>query len=300
MFERILAGTDGTSRAEEAVRLAARMAFVTGAALEIVHVARPQLPGAATPGRDRLAAADRLLERAGRLAGRLGVAADLRVLVGEPAEMLALEAERRWSDLVCVGPDAGFAERPHLLGGVAAHLLHRSVRPTLVARPTGDPGRFPARVLVAVDGSDGSGEAVRFGAAVAAAAGAELRMLHAVEVAGGRRVGWTLEGEREGFEPLEPAVALARDLGVSAGREMALGRPGPAIARAAADWSADLVVVGARGLGGLARVALGSVSDWLVRHAGRTVVVARDRAHAGRTTAVPSAVPVDVAAGALG
>ena len=288
MFERILAGTDGTPRAEEAVRQAARLARVTGADLEVVFVAHPARPGSGRSGPERLAAADAALERAGVVAGSVGVRADARVLVGEPAATLALEAGRRWSDLVCVGPDAGFAEKHHLLGGVAAHLVHRRVRPTLVARPpdTAPAEPFPSRVLVPVDGSTGSREAVRIGAAIALAAGAELRFLHSVELTGDGVIGWTVDGDRKGFEPLEPAVQTAADMGVRAAREMAFGRPGPSIATAAAAWGADLIVVGARGRNGLERLALGSVSDWVIRHAGRSVLVAGDRAtNAERTPA---------------
>jgi nucleotide-binding universal stress UspA family protein len=288
MFQRILAGTDGTAGAEEAVRQAARLARLTGAALEVVHVERPPGPGrAAGPLGNRaggiLSAVDGLLAEAGRIVAKEECAADLRLLVGEPAEMLAAEAVRRWSDLVCVGPDARFRERPHLLGGVAAHLIHRGVRPTLVARPPGErEGRpFPARILVAVDGSETSTEAVRLAAAIAVAADADVQIMHTVPVTGGHRVGWTVEGRPSGFEPLEPALELARGMGARAGPAMALGRPGPAIAASAADWDADLVVVGALGLGGIGRLTLGSVSDWVVRHAGRSVLVARNPKEAG-------------------
>src|SRR3954470_12283627 len=294
MFERILAGTDGTPRAEEAVRQAARLAAVTGAHLEVVFVAHPAVPGLGGVGAARLAEADAALERARLAAEPAGVAADVRVLVGEPARMLAVEAVRRWSDLVCVGPDAGVVEKPRLLGGVAAHLVHPRVPTTPGARPVEDGVRsFPSRILVRVDGSNGSREAVRLGASIALAANADLRFLHSVEVAGGPGVGWTLEGQPTGFEPLEPAVELAAAIGVTAAREMAFGRPGPAIAAAASAWQADLVVVGARGRSGLERLALGSVSDWVIRHAGRSVLVAGDRAgdvvHAPARAAADSA-----------
>jgi nucleotide-binding universal stress UspA family protein len=292
MFERILAGTDGTPRAEEAVRQAARLAAVTAAELEVVYVAHTASPASAHAGPERLSVADAALERASAVAASEGVDADARLLVGEPAGMLVLEAVRRWSDLVCVGPDAGFAEKHHLLGGVAAHLVHRRVRPTLVARPAdaAGAGPFPSRVLVPVDGSNGSGQAVRIGSAIAQAAGAELRFLHAVELGGDGVIGWTVEGARTGFEPLEPAVQQAADMGVRAAREMAFGRPGPAIAAAAGAWGADLIVVGARGRNALERLTLGSVSDWVIRHSGRSVLVAGDRAaQADRTPAVATA-----------
>lgn len=53
-------------------------------------------------------------------------------------------------------------------------------------------------------------------------------------------------------------------------------RGGPANGLIQASEAADLLVVGARGLGGFKGLALGSVSDQCVRHSGCPVVVVRD------------------------
>ena len=44
VFGRILAGTDGSERAEEAVGRAAQLASVTGAPLDLVYVLDPSRP----------------------------------------------------------------------------------------------------------------------------------------------------------------------------------------------------------------------------------------------------------------
>jgi nucleotide-binding universal stress UspA family protein len=278
LFQRILVGTDGTPRADEAVWQAARLARATDAALEIVHVFRL---GERASGPERLEAAEDILLEAGRISAKEDVRARTRLLVGEPASMLVRQASANWCDIVCVGTDAGFAERPHILGGVAAHLVHSGAHPVLVARAPGHDrgGTFPARLLVAVDGSETSLGAVRICAAIAGAAGAELRIVHVVGVGGTGRIGWTEEGREEGFEPLELAVGVAAEHGIRAAREMAMGRPGPAIARLAEEWDADIVAVGTHGRNALGRFALGSVSDWVVRHAGRSVLIARPPSH---------------------
>ena len=54
-----------------------------------------------------------------------------------------------------------------------------------------------------------------------------------------------------------------------------LGLPDAAIVSLADELEAELVVVGSRGLGGLRRILLGSVSDSVVRHARCAVLVVR-------------------------
>ena len=55
------------------------------------------------------------------------------------------------------------------------------------------------------------------------------------------------------------------------------GDPAWEIVRIAEDRDVDLVVVGARGLGTLERLLLGSVSEAVLHHAGRPVLIVRER-----------------------
>ncbi len=267
-FRRFLAGTDGTPGGEEAVRQAARLARVTGAELEIVHVTHAPRVSLAGTGAGRLRDADARLAAAEAVASSEHLDAVVRVLVGEPAHELADEARRTWSDIVCVGADAGLLRRQSLRGGVAAHVVHLGVRPTLVCRP-GALGRTdPRRILVAVDGSESSLNAVRLAAGIAAASGARLRFVHATDHE-------FRPHEADPHDPFEDARHAVGDLDVEVATEA--GPAGRVLAGAAATWEADLVAVGDRGLNALGRIALGSVSDWLLRHLDRTVLVARTR-----------------------
>ena len=53
------------------------------------------------------------------------------------------------------------------------------------------------------------------------------------------------------------------------------GEPGPALCKFAAQADAAAIVLGSRGRGGIKRAFLGSVSDYVVRHAPCSVVVTR-------------------------
>jgi nucleotide-binding universal stress UspA family protein len=60
------------------------------------------------------------------------------------------------------------------------------------------------------------------------------------------------------------------------------GDAGDAIVAAADSESADLIVVGSHGRSGVSRFFIGSVSDYVVRHAHCPVMVVRGRLDAGR------------------
>lgn len=67
--------------------------------------------------------------------------------------------------------------------------------------------------------------------------------------------------------------ALGQPEGVE--RLAVIGAPAETICATAQARSADLIVVGSHGRGGMARVLLGSVAERVVRLAGRSVLVAR-------------------------
>jgi nucleotide-binding universal stress UspA family protein len=140
-------------------------------------------------------------------------------------------------------------------------------------------------VIVAVDGSD----------AALAAARAGLELLHpglrvvvvtvvepgdAMLETGAGLAGPVMSGEEiqaiedarldEGHEHVGTAVqALDRD----AERVVLRGEPGSALCDLARDRGARAIVMGSRGRGGIRRALLGSVSDYVIRHAPCPVVV---------------------------
>ena len=79
--------------------------------------------------------------------------------------------------------------------------------------------------------------------------------------------------ESEGRQIAERAAAA---IGV-ADAEVAIlrGEPGPALCKLAADLPARALVTGSRGRSGIKRAVLGSVSDYIVRHAPCPVVITR-------------------------
>jgi len=269
-FGRILAGTDGSERAEEAVRRAAQLASVTGAPLDLVYVidtSRPHDDAEVEPK------ADAVLQRAEGIASTRSVPASTRVVAGDPAEALLEEAADHAADLICVGPDAGLLAGTVRVGRVASHVLRHAPCSVLVGREAGS--TFPESILCGVDGSASSIETAGHAASIAVSAGAELRLQHVVPVYEGDERELTLDDDEPDPIEIESAAQVARAVGARLIRERALGRPEYAILEAAGRERSDLVVVGSRGLSGVARVFLGSVSEYVARHAHCSVLVGR-------------------------
>ena len=270
MFDRILAGTDGSHRAEEAVGRAAQLASVTGAALDLVYVIDSGRPHDA----DVEPKAEAVLHKAEAIAAR-SLPASAKVVAGDPAQALLEEAAHA-VDVICVGPDAGLLGGRIRVGRVAAHVLRHAPCSVLVGREAGS--KFPVNILCGVDGSNTSIETAGLAARIAVASGAELRLQNVVPVFEGDEREWTLDDDEPDPTEIESAAQVARAAGTRPIRERALGRPEYAILEAAGRERSDLVVVGSRGLSGVSRVLLGSVSEYVAMHAHCSVLVVRPRA----------------------
>ncbi|MPZ25417.1 MAG: universal stress protein [Micromonosporaceae bacterium] len=283
----VVVGVDGSEASRAAIALGAREARLHGHRLRLVHAfVWPLLgvhlgPSPEGPADGGLAAdADRVL--AGALAHAAAVDPDLpvagEVVTGNVVPVLLAEAER--AALVVVGDRGlgGFAGL--LVGSVAIQVVAHARGPVLVARGAADATDAGGPVVVGVDGSANSAEAVEFGFAEAAARGAELVALRS----------WSgrLPQEQEQELPLIydvddvlaeqarrlagwVAPARARFPGVIVHEQARHGRPARALVEASA--TAQLVVVGARGRGGFAGLLLGSVSQAVLHHAGCPVAI---------------------------
>ncbi|MFJ6151624.1 universal stress protein [Micromonospora profundi] len=202
---------------------------------------------------------------------------------GSPAG--ALLAGSANAALILVAADARIRYGGLLAGPVTTQVAAHA-RTSVIVVPTSERRRpaGPAKVVVGIDGSRGSAEAVAFAFLQARARTAHLHAIHVWESSSWHGVTPNLmpafttgplhtaadEMLREatvGGESTYPDVTVVREV-------LYGDNPVHALNNAAAD--ADIVVVGARGGGGFGSLLLGSISDGLVRYATRTVVVVRD------------------------
>lgn len=133
-----------------------------------------------------------------------------------------------------------------------------------------------ARIVVGIDGSDGSARALRWAVDEARLRGADLEVVHAYSYPVSAapvliEPMWSSEElQRAAEEVVEEALAAVDTGGITVHREVVTGGAA-AMLRERAE-GADLVVVGARGLGGFRGLLLGSVSQQTVTHAPCPVV----------------------------
>jgi nucleotide-binding universal stress UspA family protein len=137
------------------------------------------------------------------------------------------------------------------------------------------------RILIPIDGSLQSAHAAQTGLDLARALGAEVATVFVVEppVAYSGEIGIPaaelLEVSARDDEEALSAVKRSVQLPPDAPHFVRAGHPAEIIGKVAAEWPADLIVMGSRGLGGLGRALLGSVADAVVRHAPCPVLVTR-------------------------
>jgi nucleotide-binding universal stress UspA family protein len=142
------------------------------------------------------------------------------------------------------------------------------------------------RVLLAVDDSKFSQAAVRAVTAQAKPKETEVRVLHVIEPIPvyhdgqawgyGPEAGQILEGQRKEAEGLVAQASQAlRDAGFTVTTAIEEGNPKVVIIDSAAEWHADLIVMGSHGRKGLDRFLMGSVSEAVARHARCSVQIVR-------------------------
>jgi nucleotide-binding universal stress UspA family protein len=136
------------------------------------------------------------------------------------------------------------------------------------------------RILVATDGSPGGRAAVARAILLARQAGAEVVFASVLPHATGTDVvsgeGPRQAGSHESRAAVELAVSEAQASGVRAEYQFLEGNPAEAIVELARARDVDLIVVGSRGLGRVRGALLGSVSQAIVHHADRSVLVVKE------------------------
>jgi len=293
---RILLATDGSETADIAAKSATTLAQSTNSELHVVHVG-PGLPLYELPDyparfedvvRAQREAAQRLLDEQVRKIEGLGATVEEAHLEmdGRPDTAIVDLGEKLGVGLVVVGSRGLGGLRRALMGSVSSSVVHHAHCPIMVVR--GEPLDFPTRILLGTDGSEDARLAANTALELSKRLDSELHAVY-VEPMPKRhtepmRFAVDLPPEvvesveQEAKTKLEKHVEKMREEGGEVKQGHArVGLPAAEIVALAEELGAGLVVVGSRGLGGIRRALVRSVSDSVVRHAHCPVLIVRER-----------------------
>lgn len=277
----IVAGVDQSPQAASAAAFAWRIARAAQTECYFVHGARPIFHSTAA---EYLGDLDALVEQQIE-AARVGMQATieravppdalsrLEVRPGRGAGVVTEAARERGAGLIVLGGKHHTALGRWMGGSTAHHVVRTTDIPLLI---TGEHLGGIRRVLVAADLSYAVRPTFESAAQMAQLFGATLRVLHAVEPLPVFAEMPVLLDEdtfyrdsQDQFERcLEPLLA-----DVPAEHGVRRGYAADAIAMEAAEWGADLVVVGSHGKGWMDRLLLGSATERLLDHLPTSLLV---------------------------
>ncbi len=260
-MKRLLVGIDGSEPSKTALRWAASVAQPIGAevvALNAWSPAQMELPPEEWEDEHREVQDD--LDAAVRSLGADAPATRTEVIDGEPAYVILDRATTEDADLIVVGHRGGGGFLGLRVGSVADLLAHHTTRPLAVI--TDDPPLPVRRILLGVDGSEGSAAAVHRCASFASALKADVIAV-AVYAQQFEIVPEDAEGNLHYVERAmnDDWIAPLRDAGVTVRPKVVHARHvAEALIDAAEEADVQMIVVGTHGVAPIIKLRLGGVA----------------------------------------
>jgi nucleotide-binding universal stress UspA family protein len=288
---KILLALDTSAGSQAALDEAAQRPWPPNSSFEVVSVAEPShLWTTSEVVEQATQRAQEVVDRALERLASAGQQASGSVPSGDPKTVILDRAQTSQADLLMLGSHGASEVEGILLGNVAAAVMRYAPCSVEVVRAStkSSGGR---KVLLATDGSPSSVEAANAIASRPWPAGSEFRVLSIVELVltplralfevPALDPAYLDSAREEAMKHAQSAVDSARQILEGAGLatsesiSVLIDSPKTIIVREAADWGADLIVLGSHGRRGMTRFLMGSVSEAVATGAGCSVEVVR-------------------------
>jgi nucleotide-binding universal stress UspA family protein len=275
----VLAAVDFSEPARAAFDHALALSRMHDAELTVVHAVPTDRPFR-WHARERIALVGSLRDAA----NTAGVRFKVSIQQGDPAGVILLHAGARKPDLIVLGTSERSGFDRFRFGSVAETVALGATQPVLVVpapRKAADPATPFKNILVAVDFSEGSSEAVERALSMANG-NSRVTVVHVVRGMppgfASRRLSHRMETEYQGHLVRDARRRIPETVpaNASASRRVdtrvVTGDPSSEIARVAAEVDADLILVGVTPRGLLGRLIHGSTAARVIRTAGAPVL----------------------------
>ena len=218
------------------------------------------------------------------------------IQTGHPGSLIVNTAGKLGIGLIITSTHGRTGFKRAFLGSTAEHVVRFAPCPVLTvpgrtrSARRGSPPPFQLKkILVPIDFSEVSKDALPYAASLAARFGAELILLHVTETAPidyllgrGLMNHLTVPMMKQAEANLaRMAGRLDKTNGAHTSAIVRTGKPYEEICRAATSLGADMIILTTHGYTGLRHVVLGSTAERVVRHADCPVLVVRDKSRVG-------------------
>jgi nucleotide-binding universal stress UspA family protein len=272
---KILLATDGSEDARRATEASADLAGKSGSELHVVHVWHdvPGFAHAFVKRELRRQGQEILDEQVQKIEASGGTVTRAHLRGGRTSDEVIELSEELGVGLLVVGSRGLGTVRRILIGSHSEEIVHHARVPVLVVR-RGESAWPPSRVIIGEDFSDDARKAGELAASIGALYGSQVLLVYAhpdlPEVPPGEAretVAQELRGAREQDE--ERLDSRADELGEILGSRPEIrvsdGYPAAVVLQAAhQETPPPLIAVGSRGIAGIRRTRLGSVSTKVV------------------------------------
>lgn len=285
MFKHILVPLDGSTLSEKALSIATAVARATAARVTLLHSVTPAtfIYSAPVPVSDNLyeQMMDSEVINATNYLKKVEIQmhdcdienVEVKVLVGPAAAAIEMAA-REGCDLVVMSTHGRTGVARTMWGSIADEVVRGVNIPVLLVGtrhqiPETD-GCAPnfRRILVPLDGSELSEQALPIAGALAQVEGAQVLLLSVVPEPVAVGAGYVTDNrDAKADRYLNRAAVCVLPSEVEYDTIETGGAAGEAIVRVAKEQQCDLIVMSTHGRGGFTRMRLGSVADELISHA---------------------------------